>query len=664
MSHSEAPDAPAPRPRADAAAVRTAPTSVPPAPRLRPGPRRTLAAIADTLLPAGPGLPSATELGSVEAVETMLAAGDPRDRAALQVALTVWEHLLAGRPGAPFSAASGEQRERRTRELLESRVPPLMQLAQGVRSLTMIAAHSVSGPGGVNPRVGSPPHALDAPPMGVPLRKRSRLSCDVVVIGSGAGGGTAAGVLAAGGLDVVVLEEGEALEAHHGAESEFDRTQRTYRNGGAQIAAGDGTIIQTARCVGGGTALNYTASYDLPAFARERWLHLGLEETFGGGWDVSEQAVRARLSLTTRHSCVTPRDEAVGAGFERLGWKHYATDRNVTDCVDDLCAKCSFGCPRGAKQDQAHTFLRDAVASGAQVFSHARVERVVTTGGRASGVQALDADGERVDVSCRAVICAAGAINSPALLRRSGLDHPHLGKHLRLQPATFIAGLFDEPMGPMRGSLVGWTSEEFADLDGLHNGVKFATSASNLPVFAALMPWESSARHAELIGRFEHVASTTMFLREEAEGRVTVSRGGRSRVAHKLTGADRQRLLIGVRRGAELMAASGAQEVVSAHRRPVRWRPHDGSAALERALEAAGSGSGSVALASVHPVGTLRMAANAQDGCVDPHGRWWGVDGLHVLDGSALPGSPGAAPMLTIATLAHRRATVLAGELR
>ena len=120
-----------------------------------------------------------------------------------------------------------------------------------------------------------------------------------------------------------------------------------------------------------------------------------------------------------------------------LGWSSVRVQRNVRGCPrgGEACANCGFGCPYGAKQSTARTWLADAAGRGARVVVRARAQQVRVENGAARGVDAITWEGHRITVRSRAVVAACGALHTPALLRRSGLGNEHIGKHLCIQPA-------------------------------------------------------------------------------------------------------------------------------------------------------------------------------------------------------------------------------------
>src|SRR5262249_44043686 len=243
------------------------------------------------------------------------------------------------------------------------------------------------------------------------------LSCDVVVVGSGAGGGVVAERLASAGADVIVLEKGgDAAQADFhppGAGS----TRDLYLYGLTMATSDLGVRIVAGSTLGGGTVINYTTSFKTPPHVLKDWAQVSGSDVFlSDDLHASLDAVAERLGVTTEESRPGSRDQLMEAGVRKLGWHVDVLARDVRGCAQDVaCGWCGFGCRLGAKQSTMRTYLEDAARHGARLVVGADVRRVLVTDGRATGVEA-SAAGHRLRVRARAVVAAAGAIETPALL--------------------------------------------------------------------------------------------------------------------------------------------------------------------------------------------------------------------------------------------------------
>ena len=293
----------------------------------------------------------------------------------------------------------------------------------------------------------------------------------------------------------------------------------------------------------------------------------------------------------------------------------------------------------------------------------ADARRVLVTGGRAAGVEAR-AGRHRLVVRARAVVAAAGAIETPALLLRSGLGG-QVGRHLRLHPGTAAMGVFDEPVRWWEGTLQARYSAQPRRWLGPDAPI-FETVPVHPGMAAAALPWRSAADHRALMARSANLSLVGVLCRDTGTGgRVRVDRDGSPRVRWRLSPGDEARMLAGVIAAGQVLAAAGAEEVFSLHRQRFAFRPGDQSSERDwmRAVNRAGFAGGRATLASYHQMGSCRMGTDPATSAVGPDHQAHELPGLYVADASLFPTASGVNPMLTVMALAHRAAGLLAARL-
>src|SRR5436189_6444436 len=183
-----------------------------------------------------------------------------------------------------------------------------------------------------------------------------------------------------------------------------------------------------------------------------------------------------------------------------------------------------MGGRRGAKHATLGACRQEAGGRGGRIVVNADVRRVLIEGGTAVGVTAR-VGGHTLTVRAHVVVVAGGAIHSPALLLRSGVALPALGRFLALHPATGVFGRMDEPVRPWTGTVQAHYSDQFADLDdGI--GFKFETAPVHPSLQALAAPWESAASHRARMTQLRRTAPVGILLRDRFGGRVTVDRHG------------------------------------------------------------------------------------------------------------------------------------------
>lgn len=644
--------------------------------------RAALTAIVDTFAPGADGLPAASEHGVVEAIEQGVAS-NPRKAERRQVGqlLGLWDTslltALGGGGRSRFSALSRDRREDVLRSWRDSRVPQRRGAYQALRKAALLTYYMKPGPDGrTSPmweRAGFPgppgPAQGAAPPALTPIvaDRDTQLDCDVVVVGSGAGGGPAAAVLSDAGLDVVVVEAGDYVPETDLDGSEFQGYGLLYLNGGAMSSQEGGTGLLAGATLGGGTTINYTTAYRTPDSIRDEWSRAGVSGVDGPDYDRAMDAVYERLGVNDEHSWVSSRDELLQEAAVSLGWSSVRVQRNVRGCPrgGEACATCGMGCPYGAKQSTARTWLADAASRDARVLVRTSARRVRTENGAARGIDAVTWEGHRVTVRSRAVVVACGALHTPALLRRSGLKNPHIGKHLCIQPALGVFGILDRELRPWEGVLQSIHIDEFTDLDGNGYGVRLQTAPLLPGFFVNFAPWEGAAHHAELFEALSHMTVAGMTVRDRDAGEVRVGRDGEPIVRYRLPRADAAHLRRGVEAAAELLETVGAERIFSSHARYIGYDPgRSGDRARFMAeVDAAGWGQGRVQLTGFHLLGSCRIGDTPARGACGPEGETWEIRDLVVCDGSAFPSASGVNPSFSIQSLSHLNATRLAARL-
>ncbi|WP_369637596.1 GMC family oxidoreductase N-terminal domain-containing protein [Nocardia sp. JMUB6875] len=637
--------------------------------------------ICDAFTPGDGGeLLSASELGVADTVRELLGR-NPREaeRKQFELLMRVWDSrlfgLINGAGFKKFSRLSAAERERWLLGMANSRIEKKRALFQALKGAAVTSYYLTPGPTGVNPvweRMGVPPAfgPVEGAKRGLSPERPTAdtaVSCDVVVIGSGAGGGTAAAVLAQAGLDVVVLERGEYLDDPDFGIGEKEGFLRLYAPGPAATAEGQlGLVAGTA--LGGGTVVNWTTSFRTPDDVREEWAAVGAKQFADQEYTDALDAVVARLGVNTDHSPASHRDEILERGLRKLDWHVEPLPRNVGDACDAgiECGRCGFGCRVGAKQSVVKTWLADAVEHGARLYVGTDVRCIVVENGKATGVEAVTARGHSISVRARAVVVAAGAIQTPALLRRSGLANRNIGDYLRLHPATAVFGVFDEEIRPWEGGLQTRYSKQDRDLDGKGYGVIYETGPMTPGMSVGFQAWTGAGAHHERMLKLANTVAVGIITRDRDHGSVETDRKGEAVVNYRLSARDAAHMHTGIVNAASILEAAGAQRIFSGHQAGVGYEPGVSGSHEEFAAraEAAGYAPGRCAMGALHIMGSARMGGSPTDSATDPDGATWDVPNIVVADGSCFPTASGVNPMVSIEAIAHMNATRLAASLK
>ncbi|HEX2196305.1 MAG TPA: GMC family oxidoreductase [Actinomycetota bacterium] len=573
---------------------------------------------------------------------------------------------LTGRP-TPVSWLTPSEAEALLQRWKASPLAPLRNLAGVVISLVLSTFYGtvteqwtrIGYPGPLSPAPDSP-RRLDP----IEISEDTQTACDVVVVGSGAGGGCVAALLAEAGLDVVVLEKGSyraESDFHH---REYDATREMYLYGLTLATTDLGCRIIAGSTLGGGTVVNYTTSFKTPPHVLRQWAdESGVDAFVSGEFDESLDEVSRRLGVNTDSSAAGRRDVVLEEGLKKLGWHVDALPRAVRGCTqDEACGYCGFGCRVGAKQSTMVTYLQDASDAGARIYTGADVRSVRISGGAAAGVEAV-CGRNRLSVAARAVVAAAGAIETPALLLRSGL-RGQVGRNLRLHPGTAAFGVFDDDVNMWEGTLQARYSNELRAADGGFGPI-FETVPVHPGAGSAALPWVSARQHLDLMARFGKLSLCAVLARDETAGRVRIARDGGPRVDYKLTRADERRIADGVVAAARVLEAAGATEIFSQHHSLVSYRTGLPGAheAWAEETRRAGYRNGRITFFSYHQMGSCRMGVDPARSAVDADNQSHEVRNLFVTDASAFPLASGVNPMLSIYGIANRAGRRIAERL-
>ena len=488
------------------------------------------------------------------------------------------------------------------------------------------------------------------------------LQADVVVVGSGAGGGVVAARLAAAGQDVLVLEAGAADTEPDFPDDEVTALRRLYWRGGiTQTEEGHVTVL-AGSTLGGGTTVNWSNCVRPPDHVRSEWAdEFGLDGLDGAEFDGHLAAILQRIGATDEHTEVNGPNQRLLEGAKALGWQATTTTRNVDPALEDprTTGHTGFGDRSGAKLGSLRTWLPDAAGHSARLVTDCAVDRVlVDAHGRAAGVVGWWDDGTRrvrVTASAPTVVLAAGALETPAILLRSAIGGPAVGRHLRLHPVPTMAGVYDRSQrawsGPPQGVVV---DEHAATFPGGH-GYLLECPHWHPGLVAAGTTWPDARDHKLLMGRMARMALFIAVTRDRGSGTVTLDEHGRSRVRYPLDDdLDRRMLAQAIRDMVHLHVAAGAQVVLDPGPGRLVWQRGDDVGAFADALAKAPITQRT--LFSAHQMGSARMGPDPRTAVADPDGQLHDVPGVWIGDASAFPTAVGSNPMITVMALAHRTA--------
>ncbi len=484
------------------------------------------------------------------------------------------------------------------------------------------------------------------------------IECDVVIMGTGAGGAVVGKELAELGYAVVFVEEGDLHRRDSFTGSVLD-AKRVFYRGKAAIAAIGNAVIPTfmGRLVGGSTAINTATCFHTPDWILEQWCEQLQTDIFR-----PDKFARhfERVERTLFVEPVKPElrgglARVVARGCDELGWRHHPIRRNAPDC--DAQGVCDFGCPSGARRSMDISYIPPALMRGSVLLTGMRGTRVMLdAAGRCQGLEAQCVrTGKKLQVRARAVVLAGGSVPTPMFLLNQGICNrsDQVGRNLSLHPACSISALFDEEICGHQSIPQSYFSDQFH-----REGIMMLGASTPLSLSALMLP-HVGRELMEMVEGFKHIASLGIMIGDESRGRVRVGRDGAPLLTYRLERGDTERLKQGLVHAAEIFFAAGAKQVYPMLTRKVVVNRHEGVEPL-RAMRL---NPFDIILTSFHPLGTCRMGHDPATSVVGFDHQTHEVPGLFIVDGSTVPGPPAVNPQITVMAMADRAAGQIAAKL-
>jgi choline dehydrogenase-like flavoprotein len=502
-----------------------------------------------------------------------------------------------------------------------------------------------------------------------------RITCDVAIVGSGAGAGISAEVLTRAGLKVVLVEEGPLKSSSDFRQRESEAYPSLYQESASRKTADKAISILQGRCVGGSTTVNWTSSFRTPESTLGFWQQrFGLQEyTRAALAPYFEQAER-RLHISPWLAPPNENNALLQRGAEKLGIPASVIARNVKGCWN--LGSCGMGCPTSAKQSMLVTTIPAALDQGATLLVQTRAEQLVLAGGKGQALHCVavlpngapTTPAQTTTIVATHFVLAGGAINSPAVLLRSKAPDPHglLGTRTFLHPVVMSAAVLEQRVEGWAGAPQTVYTDHYLETQPIDGPIGFKLEAPPLHpvILATTLPGHGQAQ-ADLLAKFPHTHVLLALLRDGFHdqapgGRVRLRGDGSALLDYPLTdfvmqGARRALLAM-----AELQFASGAQEVLPVHEMA---RPYGSWRQAREAIQALPMKPMLTKVVSAHVMGGCAMAASEAQGVVRGDGRHWQIENLSVHDGSVFPTSVGANPQLSIYGITNRMAQGLAQHL-
>ncbi len=502
---------------------------------------------------------------------------------------------------------------------------------------------------------------------------KSIVETQVLVVGTGAGGGIAAEVFARAGMTVVMLEEGPLKTRQDFKMREAEAYPDLYQEATARKTKDKGIGILQGRSVGGSTTVNWTSSFRTPDETLSYWQQAfnirGLSPDEMKPWF---SHIEQKLNMSPWQMPPNANNQVLADGAYKLGWSSKVIPRNVKGCAN--LGYCGMGCPLDAKQSMLVTSIPAAMVSGARLFSRARCEKIIPSAHRVHQVliRVMDEYGQPTKqtftIQCDYLVLSAGAIGTPSIMLRSQLPDPHklIGSRTFLHPVSLVAAQMPQPVLPFSGAPQSIYCDEFLWRDGVNGKLGYKLEVPPVhPLLGSVIMPVHGAEHSDIMSQLPHLHATLALMRdgfhEQSQGgQVELDSSGYPLLDYPLNDYLWDGVAHAMLSMAELQFAAGAKRVRPLHF-DSQWINSWGEAKekmplLKHQLTR-------TVLHSAHVMGGARIGDNPQTSVVDNQGKFHHLDNLWVLDGSLFPTSLGVNPQLSIYAIVAKLASELANRI-
>lgn len=493
-------------------------------------------------------------------------------------------------------------------------------------------------------------HQMDSLPSSLP-------EYDVLIIGSGAGGGVAADRLSQRGLRVALIEMGPGKKTKDFVLKESAAYENLYQEAaGRKTKLGNIGILQ-GRTLGGGTTVNWTSSFRTPDLTLQYWEdQLGLKSPS----EMESFFEEAENLINVKPWDIEPNlnNSLLADGLKKLGYPFGTIKRNVKNCQN--LGYCGFGCPVGAKQSSLVTTLKAAEERGTDIFCDAFAYKLLTKGNKVSSLVVTGRENQvRLNIRAKKVIVSGGAIGTPALLMRSLLPDPYnlVGKRTFIHPVTISGAIYNDKVEPYYGAPQTIYSDHFLPktLEEKTPGFKLEVPPIHPLLISTSLPFYGEA-HRDFMKELPHLQAIIALQRdgfhpESPGGKVELSSHGLAVLDYQTTtymeeGFRKAMLTMG-----EIQFAAGAKEVLPLHKKAKKVKNFN---ELKKQIQSLSMNPFSLKMVSAHVMGGCPMGKNPESSVVSEEGRHHQIENLWVMDGSLFPTSIGTNPMISIIAQALR----------
>lgn len=475
------------------------------------------------------------------------------------------------------------------------------------------------------------------------------IESDICVVGSGAGGGVLAKELAEAGFSVTLIEEG----GYHTPEDynlrENTMIPKLFQESGGRNTKDMSVIVTHGKGVGGSTVHNICLSFRPERAMIERW-----QREYHVNFDYDDliphfEKVEKELNINKiREDQINLNNEIFRQGCQKLGLNAQVPNHNRNNnCAG--CGFCELGCKLDSKNNVLKIYIPLAIKAGARIYSDCKVNRVIVENKKAVGVVGEVFNSEtkkkhKVVVRSKVVAVSGGAINTPVLLLKSGIESKSglIGKSLHLHPYSPVVAFFDKDIYGWKGVPQSIYCDDFADFKKTgYGGFIMIPGFAHPGSSASLTPSHGKA-HWEVMKEYKRTAAGGAMAHDETDGSIVVNRYGNPEITYWPIKSDQEIIINGFKKVAEIYLAAGAKKVLL----PFTDATYVTSTKELEGMEKLELKPRKITLMSVHPQGTCKMGEDTKKSVVNSDCEFHGIKGLYICDTSVYPTSLGTPPQV------------------
>ncbi|ANB13267.1 hypothetical protein AWJ20_1551 [Sugiyamaella lignohabitans] len=496
----------------------------------------------------------------------------------------------------------------------------------------------------------------------------AEIKVDVVIVGSGSGGGVVARSLAKNkNISILVIEKGAYYKPDELNLNE-DQGYKLYEKAGT-LTSDDGSMsILAGSTLGGGSTINWSASIRTPDAVRDEWSKS--VPWYGQSiYDDAMKYVMDEMGCSAEHMEHSFSNNVIVSGSAKLGYNFDLVEQNTAGKLHK-CGFCSYGCKFAEKQGAVVNWLRKAVEEGnTRILTDTDVIRIITNGTEATGVEAIVHQHNKkipLKVTAKKVVVAGGSLQTPGLLLRSGFKNKNIGRNLTMHPLTVMFGHFpDKEINAFEDSILTAVGTEKEDIDGRGHGVRIEAMIHQPIHTMGFYPWRNGQEWRKLQAQYNHLSALMAVQRDIGSGRVYYKPNSPfiPRVDYIVGKADSAAILEGICLASDLLYIEGAQDIIAGgpsiptftSTTPVEkrsltdpdfaeWKEKLKSTPLEPLRNHFASG---------HQMSTARLGKDPKSSVANERGQLWECDNVYIADASGMPSASGANPMVSVMATAQ-----------